>query len=402
MSFVTKHAGKLCFGVTAALCLCAVLVHLDNPEPASFKTLNDDTRRLRELLAAKAVSPDYRYGERAYAERYPVRQVRDTLAGDVTPWIIYPRPSKPTIDPASIPTAINVVEDTAVLPPVTQVRTLAERACIRIELQLPATRYLQNLRAELFRATGTDTMDTVHPFASIDLETVQAKDGWYSFADTHVEPKCRYFYRVRLVCALNHPVRVKKDDAGNVLSEFRILPPREAVLISAPNRELSVFAGPLSAIISDVSPSNFEIRFAGTTGRVPLAGASDTLALDYSGRFLVRVWIPEIQAWKEQTLDLRPGDRLAGRVLYKPAQNADPKAYAFDTGKVFEQIRREEISRTATVQSQVLNDDQSPELDPATHQPRTVARTVKTTGIPTDIAVLKDSETGQSEEMTRR
>jgi hypothetical protein len=401
MSFLTKHGGPLCFGCTAAICLCVVLLHIDAPEPESFATLEADTGRLRDVLAFKDVSPSYRYGDRARAKLVHSRAEIDTPT-DVPPRIVYPRPGKPTIDPASIPNGPLPVEDFAVLPAISQLRTLAERGRIRIEFQIPETRYLQNLRVDLFRGTGTDTMDTVHPFGSIDLEAVQAKDGWFSFSDTHVEPKCRYFYRLQLVSALNHSVRLKKDEAGKLISELHILPPKLAELVTVTNVDQSIFAAPLSAIISDVSPTNFEIRFSGTTGKVPLAGAGDALALDYSGRFLVRIWINEIQEWKEQLVDLHPGERLAGRVLYKPTAKSDFKAYPFDTGKVLEEIRRDQVSRLASVQAPKLSPDNTPELDPQTHQPVTVAQTVKTSAIPTDVAVLKDMETGRSEELTKR
>ncbi len=399
MSFLRKHWHKVCFGILVLACGTFVTLHVDEREPESFAQLEADRQKLQDTLNAKRVSADYRYGDAALA-RLPQPLVRPAPVIPVLPARqVYLRPSKPGIDPASIIKGPEIVEKSTELPPLKELRTRAERGSIQVEFQLPTAVNMALQRADIYRAEGTDphTLDTRLPFANVDLTTAKPVENWVRFADTYVEPKHAYVYAVKLVGAV-HANRSEKDDAGHVLREIRYTAPKDALAVADDATHL-LFAGQLSQIVPATALSNFEIKFSGTIGTVPLAGA-DSLAQNYTGRFQVRIWINDIQDWRETTVEVRPGARLAGKFFYKPTPKADAKAYAFDTGKVLEEIRRDSVARDATRHEQVTDPDGVPLLGDD-NQPKTEAKKVRTSGIPIDVAVLKDSETGKTEELRK-
>jgi hypothetical protein len=205
MSFLRKHGHKVCFGFLMLGCGTFVTLHVDEREPESFAQLEADRQMLQDKVDAKRVSSEYRYGDAALA-RLPHPVARPALEIPVLPARqVYLRPSKPGIDPASIVKGPELVEKAAELPALKDLRTRAERGSIRVEFQVPAAVNMTLLRADIYRCEGTDphALDTRLPFASVDLTTAKPVENWLSFADTHVEPKHAYLYRVKLIAAVH-------------------------------------------------------------------------------------------------------------------------------------------------------------------------------------------------------
>jgi hypothetical protein len=401
MSFLRKQWKPFCLGAWALGCGCIVVAQWCEPEPSSFAQLESDLKRIR-IGAEQPVSPNYPF------TRSP--QVRLSLGHSIAPLdylnapenIVYPRPSRPAIDAATRPKVFNVILQQAELPAPMGVRASADHGRICLEFQA-AARHMTSLRAEIFRGASVNGIELEHPYATVEVPAGTRADAWLKFVDTRVEPKRTYFYRVRLTGAGPAEFsRLEKNDKGEIVNEVRWLPP---ICVGAGARvnktaDGTLYASPAAQVVSVESPSNFEVRFSGAIGSVPMAGQPSHPDGDYTGRFAVRVWIPEAQDWKTTTLEVRPGEQLSGKLYYVPAGAKETRAFQFDTRWVLQEITRVLEHKTSVVREQVLKSDGSPELDEK-GQPKAAMKTVTTSGIPRDIATFRDLDSGKTHELTK-
>jgi hypothetical protein len=399
MSFMKKHWAPLCLGAGVLVCGSIVLERWIEPEPAAFSLIESDTARIRTGLA-NPVSPQYPYSQSPDVRLHLAHAPALLESCQVPPNLMYPRLLRPVIDPDTRPVPSNVTILQAALPAPVATRSSSDHGRVCIEFQAPTTQMF-SVRAEIFRGSSANSMDVEHPYGSIEIPAGSAADAWLKFVDTRVEPKRAYFYRIRLTAAAPSEIsRIEKDETGRIVRELRWLPPvGSTVCGKAPNGAV-VYASEISPPLAVSSPSNFEVRFSGTSGSVPLAGQPAGTDSAYTGRFAIRVWISDAQDWKETTLEVREGEPLAGKVLYVPKGAKDSRVFRFDTRLMLEDITRVLVQKTAEVREQVMDPDNAPELDQS-GQPKVATRTVRTSGIPKDVATLRDLDTGKRQELTK-
>ena len=401
MSFMKKHWAPLCLGAGVLVCGSIVLERWFEPEPASFSLVESDTAKIRGAFT-NPVSPQYPYSQSPDVRLHLAHAPTPVENLQVPANLMYPRPIRPSIDPGTRPIPANVTILQAALPAPVSTRSSSDHGRVCIEFQAPAAQ-MCSVRAEIFRGSSANSMDLDHPYGSIEIPAGAAGDAWLKFIDMRVEPKKSYFYRIRLTAAAPAETsRMEKDESGKIVRELRWMPPVGTTVRGKAPNGAAVYASEFSPAQAVDSPSNFEVRFSGTAGSVPLAGQPAGTEEDYTGRFAVRIWIPDAQDWKETTLEVREGEQLAGKLYYVPKGKGqkDSKAFHFDTRLMLEDITRVLERKTAQVREQVMNPDNAPALD-GSGQPEVTVRTVTTTGIPKDVATLRDLDTGKRQALTK-
>ena len=403
MRFLRKQWKPFAMSAWVLACGAVVLSRATEVDRLAIPELSDDSERIRAVLNSAMVSPSYPYSQPPNVRlKLATSAAPEARITDASAHLFYPRVSKPLIDPSSLPLAPEIQSYTAMLPVIEATRTSSDHGRLCLEFQLPKTECFNTLRADIFRGLSANAMDLDHPFATVDIPDNRQPGAWLSFTDTNVEPKRTYYYRAQLRGQLPKVTSwLSKGASGENLCQYEIHPPTNGISKGKSLSGCDVFAADLSAVVAAESPSNFEIRFSGTSGKVPREGEPAELLSDYTGRFVVRVWIPDASDWKESTLELHAGDCLAGKVVFKKPKDAEFTSFRFDTGLVLEQIIRANQQKTATVREAVLDTNGAPKLDETTHQPMFMERTVNTSGIPRDVATLRDRETGKRHDYSK-
>ncbi|MCY3022720.1 MAG: hypothetical protein NTW87_27390 [Planctomycetota bacterium] len=184
------------------------------------------------------------------------------------------------------------------------------------------------------------------------------------FSDTRVEPKQTYFYQVRLVTRMNVLAgkRIEQkdpQDAAKMLKVLIVQPPKNAksVLPSVPGSKALLYTTGLTEAVSATPPANFEVRLSGTSGTIDPRGTPEfKKSKDYKGTFALRVWVTEAQDWMPKTIEVSPGERLKGAIMYKDADTKQNKTYQFDAGYELKEIRIGEILQEKEVEENILDE----------------------------------------------
>lgn len=237
------------------------------------------------------------------------------------------------------------------------------------------------------------------------------------FPDRNVLPKKEVMYKLRLVAKLvpmepNNLIRSKV--AGQ--KDTRVLIPDEllarAVKPAKDGSGVRLFASAFTEPVKAISPPNFIFRFQGhifdgVTKALPDPAALQREAPDYKGVFAVRVWVPQIRDWREDTVRVPVGKELEGSVRYKPPEaKGRDEVYEFKTGyqlmHIVEKAEREMVERSVPVTKKVLNpetgvEEDEPQMDPKSGRPMMKKIQVEVEH-PSELATLKDLESGKLEE----
>lgn len=220
------------------------------------------------------------------------------------------------------------------------------------------------------------------------------------FADTHVIQKQAYFYKLRLVGKMTvmPEQKIAEKDANGLLTRITVVRAPKGAQTVAPARngaQIALFSTPMSSAVSASPPTNFEIRLAGTSGKIDPPGTPEyKRGKDYKGTFAVRVWVTEAQAWKEITIQTAPDERVKGAVTFKDADTKETKAVDFDANYRLVEIKWGELVREMEVEEA--------EQDPATGKIKKVKRIKKGDPIPNEVAVLEDLTSHKLEEFPKR
>jgi len=227
------------------------------------------------------------------------------------------------------------------------------------------------------------------------------------FADTRVEQKMTYFYKLRMIARMTvvPGIKVVEKDNNGILTKITVVnQPKNATSVkpARPDSKAVLFATPISAAVSATPPSNFEIRLAGTSGKLDPPGTPDfKRSKDYKGTFAVRVWVTDAQVWKDITIQAAPDEILKGSIRYV---NADKEAKSFDFNANYKlvEVKWGELVREIEENVPELDTDGNPIMDPKTRKPKMIRRMKKGDAIPNEIAVLEDQSSKKMEDFPKR
>jgi hypothetical protein len=228
------------------------------------------------------------------------------------------------------------------------------------------------------------------------------------FADTHVVQKQQYFYKMRLIGKMTvmPDQKTTEKDANGLLSKITVVRAPKGAQTVAPARngaQIALFSTPMSSVVSAAPPSNFEIRLAGTSGKIDPPGTPEfKRGKDYKGTFAVRVWVTEAQAWKEISIQTAPDERVKGTVRYRDSDTKEGKDVDFDANYRLVEIKWGETVREQEVEEPELDKEGNPIQDPKTRKPKMVKRIKKGDPIPNEVAVLEDLTSHKMEEFPKR
>ncbi|HYG73950.1 MAG TPA: hypothetical protein VEK08_03000 [Planctomycetota bacterium] len=390
---------------------------------------------------------------------------------EIPAYVAYQQPARPKVDQGSKPPEESDLtkQDFAEIKDLVDLKASGDHGRVFVTFRIPQKmRYMEPVRIEVFRGESADKIDMKSAYATIDLAPEEPAAGEEKpavaapeekpeapvaesaaarrrkeraageeapkspradpkkakeekteeipsefadikvFADTHVEQKRTYYYKLRMITRMTVEPgkRIDEKDPNGILQRIVIVnAPKNAQSVK-PTREGSkaaLFATPLSNVVSATPPSNFEIRLAGTSGKLDPAGVAEfKRSKEYKGNFAVRVWVTEAQAWKDITIQAGPDERLKGTIHYKSADTKEAKTFDFDANYRLVEIKWGELVRETEVDEPVLDKDGNPEMDPKTRKPKMVKKIKKGDPIPNEIAVLEDLATKKLEEFPKR
>lgn len=226
------------------------------------------------------------------------------------------------------------------------------------------------------------------------------------FSDTHVEPKKTYYYQARLIGRMGVADGKRfetKNAAGAVTRVTIIHAPKSAKTVASSKPNVVLYTTDLSGVANATPPASFQIRLAGTSGRIDPPGTAEfKRTKEYKGTFAVRVWVTEAQAWKEKTIEAAPDDPLKGTITYKAADGGDNKTVEFDSGYKLVEIKWGETVRETEVEEQEMDKDGNPIVDKKTGRPKTVKVVKKSEPIPNEVAVLDNVAEKKLEDFPKR
>lgn len=254
------------------------------------------------------------------------------------------------------------------------------------------------------RAPRGSTAAGAAPAAGKDADTKVYKDG-------HVKPKTRYYYRLRAVGVMTKKINARiavKDDNGRIKYYRRILAPRTpkqdpeggVSRLEKPGAGgVVLYATPFTKTVSAVTPADYMFRFSGYQGKLP-DPQYPRQPRNYRAMFEVKVWVPELQAWREVSLTLKPHETLKGRISWsKPGGAAGLKD--FDTGYSLVEVKQVKVVKEIVEWVVQKDKDGNQVLD---KNGRPVKKKVVSKGMPftKTVAVMREKETGKLVEFKKR
>lgn len=227
------------------------------------------------------------------------------------------------------------------------------------------------------------------------------------FSDTHVEAKQTYHYQARMIARMTVPEGKRQEvkNAAGAVTKIIVahMPNKNATPVSAAKPGAILFATPLTEVVSATTPASFQVRLAGTSGKIDPPGTPDyKRTKDYKASFSVNVWVTEAQAWHMKTIEVAPDEKLKGTITYKAPDAEEAKTYDFDAGYRLVELKWGETTREIEVEEQELDKDGNPMVDPKTHRPKKVKVKKQTEPIPTEVAVLENVVEKRFEEFPKR
>lgn len=171
---------------------------------------------------------------------------------------------------------------------------------------------------------------------------------------TDIQQMTEYFYQARLVARFTKKegeILTEQQANGKAIQYVYKLPNDPNLLPVKPSNPAStakLFATPLTGVKFTKTPTNFQLRVSGITGKVPPLGFIRNPAShdnkDASVSFEINVWVSDSAEWKKLTLqDIHEGDVLSGKILY--SKGGEKKEYDFtkDLGYKLYEVNMEEL-----------------------------------------------------------
>lgn len=435
MRFLIQHGEKVV--CTAIVALCGVWVYgvLTRPDPRVLpEGLTLEQLRPRDDTARGEVPPSYPY-QPAYVTPYADQMAERMERAGQPPELVcsgrlfYPQPERPHVIQKVKP---SLPEIPAEFPAFGELKAEARHGKVVLTCTTPVkTRHFLPVRVELLRGKTADRIDrlihvfefgaTVAPATKVPeaaegarstespavnnrMRRGSAHDGdkakasvKLQFEDTDVKAGEICYYRARLLTQRSGFV----TDALTIIEngeEMQLVIPARFACISGPADGVKLFASPWLPVVQATVPVDIQLRYQFVTNRDLPAAASDSQK-GYSAFFGIRLWDAEAQAWSESSFAVAPGQPVNGALKFKTGTTT--RVREFDTRLVLQAVRRatrfqvEEKNEPVTVEQtnedgeilkvQVIGKDGKLKYS--------VRHTV--TPKPTEVAVLKDSNTGR-------
>ncbi|MFH0938568.1 MAG: hypothetical protein V1899_04705 [Planctomycetota bacterium] len=336
MSVIKNHGEKLVFGIILLSCAAFIAYnYTQNCEPDSLRQLDTNRQKIQNKLSTPEVTAQYAFSSEEagklakFRERFKQNLDRPTVATVNLPQnVVYPRPMRPSADPATKPGEIPVVHTVAVLGDLTEVAARGDHGCIFISYKLPKNmKHIEVVRVEVYRGDAADKINTQTPYSIIEYgteepvalteeviaptvvrteriepntETMSSGERWRRekpvnppvekdkekdvqkplelpaelagmqvHPDVGVDPKKPYYYQLRLVGRMLVAPGTRQEEKAPVsMKPSKILvydAPKDAINIVAKNANNKLlFISPLSKVVKATSPANYEIRLSGT------------------------------------------------------------------------------------------------------------------------------------------
>lgn len=428
MNALKNNIEKIVFGLVAVL--CALFAYSQIP-PADdvMKKAENDLETIERTLKAKQVSPNYTYHQSKqdeklnFLELFTGNQQRATQAvrSDISGWVAYPQPERP-LGEQKLP--VPVEEFFAEMAGIVDFKVIGEQGRNIIAFKKPTGfKFMELVRVEVYRGKSADKMekiDTVSyapeegaaPAVEAPKEAPKAPEagrrprsgapaggrnappvvvnpfaGMSVVIDANIEQKSKYFYKavpIARMTKLPDVQEVKKNALGDPEKILIYRAPKDAAPTppTSVDAKVALFKGAGTDTKEILTPSNFQIRLAGSSGTLSPPGTPEgRVSRDYQGSFEVKVWVPEASAFKEITMLAGPGQPLKGQLNYKTADGKETKVVDFDTGYQLVEIK------WGTRGGEEVLPDGSKKTGPI---------------IPNEVAVLMDNKTKKTEDFPKR
>ncbi|HYF48535.1 MAG TPA: hypothetical protein VEJ63_03980 [Planctomycetota bacterium] len=335
MSALKNHAEKIVFAGALVASAAFIAVEMTQSEPEIFKQLDGHKKTIATALDQGQVTAKYPYSGEASGKlaSYKEAVTRNLQRADKEPssakaFSAYPRPSKPTIDPSTIPLKedeLTSIEE-AKLGQIEKVSARGDHGVIFLTYTMPADiKNIDPVRVEIYRGEAADKIDLKVPYAVVDYnseeplaaveETPEAKPntpaaggeglstaekrrlmlegkepvkedpkkdetkkidvpaeyaGVEVYPDRRVDPKRPYFYQLRLVGRMQMAPNSHKevrDNNGKLIKKIVYTAPKDGTKINPKQgdpNKIFLYASPFTTAVSATPPTNFEIRLSGS------------------------------------------------------------------------------------------------------------------------------------------
>jgi len=178
MSALKNHAEKIVFAGALVASAIFIGVELTQSEPEVFAQLDKHKQAIASALSQDQVTAKYPYSVEAALKlsAYKEGVTRNLQRSDkdfpsTSPFVVYPRPTRPSIDPSSIPLKedeLTSIEE-AKLGQIGKVAARGDHGCIFLTYSMPADmKNIDPVRVEIFRGETADKIDLKAPYAVVD------------------------------------------------------------------------------------------------------------------------------------------------------------------------------------------------------------------------------------------
>ncbi|HLX62215.1 MAG TPA: hypothetical protein VKX17_13120 [Planctomycetota bacterium] len=407
MDFIKRHGALLMFVAVLGFCGVWISVSFASSKDAdTVKLFGASRQSIEAALKSPTVASEYAYSPQQaaklnHANVLKRNATRAAVANEaIGMYVAYPQPSRPRVtifvdEPAK--------EVFATMGTLSNFEATAATGRVYLKLDIPKSReqnMMELVRVEIFRGKTAESVDTVKPYASIELnvedpslvrrvETNAAKDirdrgpkkdppefklpeTLRAYCDKNAEPFTQYAYRARLVgrftsadgklLIVSSQEMVTNADGTSQIKDVKAplihRAPKDAVRVmpSDPASQVKLYATELTPAVSVTTPSNFELRLSGIRGTIPDGPrAPNTINKNYSVSFEVRLWIAELQNWVTAQLpDVDEGQVLSGKASYQLKRSAQKKDYDFTNDLQYKllEVNKNATSVVATLENQ--------------------------------------------------
>ncbi len=174
-----NHGGKILFAVILLICGGIMASISSETEPESFAQLSADQAKLQQVIADKKVSSAYHFNtenvKALQAFQANAKRLPDSV--EAPKYVVYPKPSKPGLDPESLPksdsertTYVDVTTGD-----ITELAAKSDHGVVYVTYKLPVLsqkfgdkNVMDVIRVEIFRGPSADKIDPKVPNTVID------------------------------------------------------------------------------------------------------------------------------------------------------------------------------------------------------------------------------------------
>jgi len=390
MNVLKNNVEKIVFAAVVIGCVLFAMAQLRENDDV-MKKADEDREKIEKAKKAKVVSPNYEFSEAKrnanlnFPEIFTGNQQRSAqpVRGDIPGWVAYPQPERP-LGEQKLP--VPVEEFFAEMAGISEFKVMAEQGRNIVAFKKPEAKsfkFMELVRVEIYRGKSADKMEKIEtvsyapeegaaPAPEAPKEAPKAAPevgrrprtgapaaggrnappvpvnplaGFTVVIDTNIEQKVKYFYKavpIARMTRLPDVQEIKKNPLGDPEKILIYRGPKDAAPTppTSVDAKVALFKGAATDTKDVLTPSNFQIRLAGTTGTLSPPGTQENrMSRDYKGNFEVKVWVPEASAFKEITMQAAPGENLKGQLSYKTADGKDTKVVDFDSGYQLVEIK---------------------------------------------------------------